>query len=424
MKDILLKDVTIIDPEGKHHRHKRNILIHNGQIKSISESIIDTTEDTECIEGDGLYISKGWMDLRAHFCDPGLEHKEDLKSGMEAAAWGGFTDVVLRPDTEPRISSKSQVEYILQKAGQNIVNLHPMAGFNTEKEGSTLSEMHDLIQAGAKGFSSGAYSIPDHAFLLQGLKYASVLKKPITLLAESKAIAGQGQIHEGEMSVQLGLVGIPTLAEEMELNAIISLARYSGTPVHISCVSSQKGVALIEQAQAEGLPITADISIQHLLFSDQDLSTFNTALKVRPPIRSLIDQAYLKDVLGRNKNFTVVSDHSPHEDDSKRCEFEKASHGASAIQTMFPALVNSFGIDKLDFIIALLTSRPRTLMQMPNEYITEGTEARLTVFSPTMEWELNNESNRSKSKNNPLWNKALAGKAIAIINKGQLKRLN
>jgi len=424
MNTIYLKNIKIIDPSSAWNGNKVNILIEDGIIKTISDNKTESFLASQVVQGDNLMVSKGWTDLRANFCDPGYEYKEDLVSGAEAAAYGGFTGVALLPETDPVLASKSAIEYILSKAANGIVDIYPLAAISSGKEEDNLTEMFDVHEAGAAGFSSGYSPVKDGGFLLRAMEYAGMTGLPLMVRPENLGISGKGQVNEGVVSVRLGLKGAPTIAEEADINTILHLCEYTGQPVHISCVSTKQGMEAIEKAHQAGLPVSADVCIHNLYYEEEDLGMFNTMLKLRPPLRTKKDRDYLREAVLKNDYICVVSDHRPQDEDKKKCEFELASYGAIGLQTLFSQMIGIYGADHIVQIAEILADRPAKTLKLENSGIKEGSYARLTVFDPDIKWILDPGTNKSRSENSPLWNEELTGKAIAVINKGKLKTLD
>ena len=424
MNTIYLKNIKIIGSGSDWNQKKVNILIENGVISRISDKDIEVAKDAELVEGENLFVSAGWIDLRANFCDPGFEYKEDLVSGSEAAAYGGFTGVALLPETEPILATKSSIEYILSKSAGGLIDIYPLAAISSSKEEETLTEMFDVHEAGAAGFSSGYGPVKDGGFLLRAMEYAGMTGLPLMVRPENLGISGKGQVNEGVISVTLGLKGAPAIAEEADINTILHLCEYTGQPIHISCVSTKQGMQAIEKAHKDGLRVTADVCIHNLYYQEEELGMFNTLLKLRPPLRTTEDRDYLREAVLKNDFACIVSDHRPQDEDKKKCEFELASYGAIGLQTVFSQMIEIYGIDKTDKIVEILSIRPARTLKLANATIKEGAKASLTIFDPSRKWILNNSTNKSKSENSPLWNKELTGKAIAIVNKGKLKKLN
>jgi len=423
MTQILLKNIKIIDSGSEWHGKKASVLIKDGLIADISADTINQ-KDAEIIDGENLFLSRGWVDMRANFCDPGFEYKEDILSGLEAAAYGGFTSIGLLPETDPILASKSSIEYVLRKASENIVDLYPLASISSSKENESLTEMFDVHEAGAKGFSSGYRPVKDSGFLLRAMEYAGMTKLPLMVRPENMSISGKGLMNEGVVSVRLGLKGIPAIAEEADINTILHLCEYTGQPIHLSCVSTKGGMESVEKAYKQGVKVTADVCIHHLYYDEEDLGMFDTALKMRPPLRTAADKEYLKKAVIENDFISVVSDHNPQDEDRKQVEFELAAYGAIGLQTVFSQMVGIFGAEKIDKIIEILTLRPSKVLNIEEQNIKKGSRANLTVFDVSKSWKLNDSFNKSKSKNSPLWGKDLKGKAVAVINKGHIKKLN
>jgi dihydroorotase len=419
-KNILIKQAILLDPRSKKHGKKVDILIEKGIITGLGGNQ-EAPKSAEVVEGKNIYVSAGWFDGRANFCDPGHEYKEDIASGSMAALYGGFTGVSLVPETEPVISSKTHIEYILSKSGK--INLYPQAYLSSTREHTTISEMHDLANAGALAFSAGYSLVQDYGFLQRAMQYAAGIGKPVILLGLNKSLASKGQVNEGLVSVQLGLKPIPSLAEEVEISTILQLVRYTGARTHISCISTAAGIQKIIEAHAEGLPITADVSVHHLFFSEEDVLGFNTNLKLKPPLRSDVDRKFLRDAVETHSFIGVVTDHTPHEEDAKKCEFEHAAYGATGLQTCFSQLLYVYGKDRLELITDILARRNRDAFGIAVPEIAEGARAELTLFDPTIQWTLDIATNKSKSRNSPLWEQPLWGKAIGVVNSGEYRNL-
>ena len=222
---VLIKHANIICSSSAHHGQVKDILLHNGIIEKIADQISEKVD--QIIEYPGLHVSIGWMDLFAHFNDPGMEHKETLESGARAAAAGGFTDVLILPNTAPSISSKSVVEYIRQKAATLPVNILPIGSLTKNNEGKALTEMYDMFASGAVAFSDGTESVQSPGLLLKALQYVLPIEACIIQVPDDKSVSAHGLINEGIVSTQLGLPGKPAIAEELMIARDIELLKYS-----------------------------------------------------------------------------------------------------------------------------------------------------------------------------------------------------
>lgn len=417
---LLIKSAKIVCKEHSLNGKITDILIENGVITSIGSNL--ENNEAQIFTADNLHVSIGWMDMRAKFCDPGFEHREDLKSGIKAAAKGGFTAVALMPSTNPPIHSKSQVEYIVKNTQGAITQVYPMGCVSHNREGKDLAEMYDMKLAGAVAFTDDKRPIEHAGLLLRALQYNKIFNGLVINFAEDKSIAGNGIVNEGITATKLGLKSIPSIAEEIMIERDIAIAEYADAPLHFTCISSAKSVDIIEKAQHKGLKITADVAAHNLYFDDTVLESFDSNYKVKPPFRTNTDIASLIEGIKKGVISVICSDHTPLEVEMKDREFDHAGFGIIALQTAF-ATANESLKNKinLDDWITTITSNPRKILNIEIPEIKVGAKANLTLFNPDLTWELKEEDIVSKSKNSPFIGKKLTGKALAIINKNQFQ---
>ncbi len=412
---LLLKKVTVVSPGSKYHLKKKDILINDGMIEKIADSITKKVDNV--IDIKNTFISTGWVDLFADFCDPGFEHKETIESGSKAAAAGGYTDVCLIPNSNPVTTSKSQVEYIQNKS--SLVNLHPIGAVSKHIEGKDLSEMYDMKLSGAVAFSDGKKPIQQGGLLMKALQYIKTFDGVIIEVPEDASISKIGLMNEGIVSTQLGIQGKASIAESIHLNRNIELLQYTNSKLHITGISTKKSVTMIRQAKKQGLQITCSVTPYHLLYTDQNLSNYNSIYKVNPPLRSEEDRKALIKGLEDGTIDCIASHHFPQDWDAKQVEFEYAHDGMISLQTMLPMLLSVSDKISIEQWISLLTVRPRNILGLPAQTIAENKMACVTIFNPTTKWIYNEKSNQSKSANSPLWNQELTGKVLATINNKQ-----
>jgi dihydroorotase len=418
-KKILIRKATIIDPTSSHNGLVKDILIEEDVITLIEDDI--DVDGVEIFEADNLHVSPGWFDLRANFCDPGHEEKEDIESGINAAIFGGFTGVGLSPDTKPVVDSKASIEYVYRKSEELPVNVYPYGSFSKKQEGKELSEMYDMYQAGAIGFSQGKKPVTNNALLRLAMQYPKAFAPPIHVMPLDENLAHGGQMHEGNQSTYLGLKGIPALSEELTLHNLLNLAEYAETPIHVMGISSQGSVKILEQAQKDGKEFSADVAIANLFFTDQDLDTYDSNLKVLPPIRTSEDRDKLIDALKDGIIQVITSDHSPQDVESKKCEFDHADFGMISLESFFGALGKALdGKLSWDKIIELIAINPRRILDLELPTIEKGKWAEMTFFNPDLKWTLQKEHIQSKSHNSPFIGKELKGKALGIYNEGTM----
>ncbi|WP_205509803.1 dihydroorotase [Longitalea arenae] len=415
---ILIQQVTITDPSSPFNGTKQDVLIESGIIKDIQPAI--SAEADKIITGSQLHLSPGWVDVFAHFADPGYEFKETLETGARAAAAGGYTDVFVIPNTKPVVDSKTQAEYISQKSRSLPVNVHPIGAISKGAEGKDLAEMYDMRTSGAVAFSDGLNPIQSAGLLLKALQYVKAFEGTIIQIPDDKSVGANGLMHEGIVSTRLGLPGKPMMAEELQVARDIKLVRYSDSKLHFTGVSAPKSLEYIRRAKDAGLAVTCSVTPYHLFFTDEDLMEYDTNLKVYPPLRTKSDVEILRQAVLDGTIDCIASHHLPHEYDSKVLEFEYAKYGMtgletsySAIKTILPALTESRWVE-------LVSINPRKIFGLECPVINKEAQACFTLFEPGVPVTFTTASFRSKSKNSAFTGKTLNGAVKGIINKETL----
>ena len=413
---ILIKQARISCIGSPHHGQINDLLIIDGKIQQIAGFITESADKT--ITTKDLCVSIGWMDIFANFGDPGYEHKETLVTGAAAAAAGGFTDVMVLPNTNPSTSTKSIVEYIKQKAASLAVNIYPIAAVTKNAEGKELTEMYDMFASGAVAFSDGTNSIQSPGVLLKALQYVLPIGATVIQVPDDKSISSHGLMNEGILSTQLGLPGKPAIAEELMIARDIELLKYTNSKLHITGVSTKKGIELIAAAKKEGLSLSCSVTPVHLMFCDEDLSAYDTNLKVNPPLRTNADRVALRKALQDGTIDCIASHHFPQHWDDKTCEFEYAKNGSIALEAMF-GIANQF-MEGAESLVQLLTATPRKIFGLPLPEIKEGAPACLTLFTIDDEVVFNENMIRSKSRNCAFTGKKQKGRVIGTVNNNKL----
>jgi len=413
---VLIKNATIHSPSSPFHGKIKSIFIENGIITKIDNDLNVDTDNI--IEGKDLSVSIGWIDCFANFCDPGQEFKETVESGANAAAAGGFTEVMLIPNTQPVVSSKSQVEYIIQKSKTLPVTIHPIGAITKYAEGKELSEMFDMFHSGAVAFSDGTNPVQSSGILQKALEYILPVNGTIIQLPEDKSIGAHGLMNEGAMSTKLGLQGKPALSEELMIARDIEILRYTNSKIHFTGISTKKSVELIAEAKKENLHVSCSVTPYHLFFCDEDLSDYDTNLKVNPPVRTKNDRNALREGIKNGIVDFIASHHQPQDWDQKVCEFQYAKNGMETLESVFGA-AQICGVSTERFL-QMQTENIRQIFNLPIPSIAEGEKANLTLFTPNEEYVFEETNIYSKSKNNAFIDKNLKGKVIGIINKDRL----
>ncbi len=415
---ILLKDVRIVAPLSSFHNTKNDVLIENGYISAIGN--IQAGEGDEVIGGENLHLSVGWFDVGTRLGDPGLEHKEDLISGLKAATYGGFTEVACLPNTKPVIQTKENIHYLISKAQALPVCLHVIAAASENLENKAMAEVYDLHHAGAVAFSDGNHAITNPGLIVRLLQYLAQLDALLILHSEEKSLTEGGVMNEGEVSVYLGQKGMPSIAEEIVIVRNLTLLQYAGGKLHFSKISTQGAVELLRQAKKKGLQVSCDVAVANLVFDEDSLTTFDTNFKTNPPLRTKEDQKALWEGLADGTIDLIVTDHDPQDEESKKLEFDLAEFGMIQLETAFAVLNGTYkNWISLDKLIEKITTAPRKLFGLDLPKVEIGAVANLTLFDTHKEWTYTENGIASRSRNSPLIGKQMTGKAIAVFNKGQ-----
>jgi dihydroorotase len=418
---MLIRQATVLDPSSSFHGKTVDVLVQDGAIEEIGSRL--DAGDSPILEGEDLYISSGWVDAFADYREPGFEQKETIATGLAAAAAGGFTDVLLVPNTMPVADGKAAIQFALQRAAGNIVNLHPLGAVSRQGEGKALAEMLDMRAYGAAGFTDGWKPVQSSGLLLKALEYVKAFGGQIIQLPVDEALAAGGLMHEGEHSTRLGMPGIPTLAETLLVHRDIELARYTGSRLHLTGISTAASVQLIRAAKAQGIAVTCSVTPYHLVLNDAVLETYNSLYKVMPPLRSETDRQALIAGVKDGTIDCIASHHRPQDWDAKHREFEYAGEGMAIQEIVFPLLWNNLGeAIGLDRLTSALGSAPRRIFGLPSTTLEKGAAAPMTVFTTSGTRIILREIAQSLAYNNPFFGQSLQGKVLGIFNNG--KHLN
>lgn len=409
---ILIQSPLILDPNSPFHQKEKNVLVSNGRITEIGDK--NYTAD-KVIKAEGMLLSPGWFDLGTFVGDPGLEHKEDLNSAARAAAAGGFTEIAVLPNTVPAVQTKNEISYLTHNNESRLVQVHALASVTRNNKGEELTEMIDLHEAGAVGFTDGLKPIWHTDIMLKALQYLQKFNGVLIDHPEDNWLNMFGQMHEGINSTRLGLKGMPRIAEEIVVSKYLELLAYAGGRLHFSRISTAKSIELIKAARKK-LNVSCDVTAYQPLLEDSLLVDFDTNYKVNPPLREKADNDALIKGLKEGSIDVICSGHVPHDDESKNLEFDLADFGIISLQTFGANLVSLSRNVDWDVLIEKVTVGPRRVLNLEMPRIEEDTKANLTLFDPQREWVLDEKSNSSKSKNSPWFGQQLRGKAVAVFN--------
>ncbi len=408
---LLIKNVHIAG--GPVPETAVDLFIDNGIIAEIGEQL--GMEAANIIDISHLYISAGWVDPFCHFHDPGAEQRENLQTGAAAATAGGFTDVFAVPNTQPAIHNKAQVEYIVQKSHALPVTIHPLGAITKNCEGKELAEMYDMRNSGAVAFTDGWQTLQHPQIMLKALQYVKTFNGIIIQLPDEPQLTKHGLMNEGITSTQLGLPGKPALAESLMIARDLELLEYTGSRLHITGVSTQKSVDLIKRAKQRGLDVTCSVTPYHLSLTDDELTSYDTNVKVNPPLRNVSDVEALKAAVLDGTVDCISSHHYPQDYDHKICEFEYAGYGMEGLETSFRAVLHALPQLPPNRIAELFSLNARDIFGLPFTSFQIGQPACFTLFTTTGTSLFDESSIRSKSRNNAFVGKTLPGKVIGTI---------
>lgn len=415
---VLIQKAQINDPGSSHNGKRADILIESGFIKDIQPQI--SAQADKVISGNDLQVSPGWVDPFAHFADPGQEFKETLETGAAAAAAGGFTDVFVIPNTHPVIDSKAQVEYIRHKSFHLPVNIYPIGAVSKHAEGKDLAEMYDMRNSGAIAFSDGLNPVQSAGVLVKALQYVKTFEGVIIQIPDDKSVGSHGLMHEGVVSTQMGLNGKPVLAEELLVARDIKLARYAGSKLHFTGVTSPKSLEYILRAKEAGLQVTCSITPYHLFFTDADIQQYDTNLKLYPPLRPLPMVEALRKAVENGTVDCIATHHLPHETDSKVVEFETAAFGMIGLETCYAAIKTSLPGISESRMVELMSLNARKIFGLEIPAIKKDAPAVVTIYQPSEQIVVKESFFRSRSRNSAFIGKELKGKVRGIVNREKI----
>lgn len=413
---ILIQSAKVLHAGSSIHKKVKNLLIQNGRIADIGDKKFSADKT---IDARGMILSAGWFDLGTYVGDPGHEHKEDLTSLTKAAEAGGFTELATLPNTSPSVQSKNEVSYLMSGNAGRLVQVYPLASVTRGNKGEELTEMIDLHEAGAVGFTDGLKTIWHTDIFLKALQYLQKFNGVLVDHPEDTWLNLFGQMHEGVNSTKLGLKGMPAIAESLALSRNIDLLRYVGGRLHAAKLSTARSMDLVRSARKKGLQITCDITGYQALLDDGALDDFDTNYKVNPPLREKPDQTALIKALNDGTIDVLCSGHVPQDAESKNLEFDLADFGMINIQTFASNLVSLSAEVPMDLLIEKVTAAPRHILGLPIPKIEVGEAANLTLLDPSATWVLDASTNRSKAVNSPWWGKKITGKVVAVFNNGK-----
>jgi len=418
-KSVKITNCTILDPFAEKE-FAGEILLKNGKINDVGKSI--SADGVDELDANGAVVTHGFCDIHAHFREPGREDKETLVTGSRAALAGGFTTVCVMPNTNPPLDSPESIRFIAEKAEDLSIQLYPIGAVTVGQNGKEMTEMGEMVKAGAVAFSDDGIPIIDGEVMRLALEYSTQFDVPIINHAEDVDLRGSGQMNEGRWSTRLGLAGIPDVSESIMVERDLQVAGFTGGRIHVPHVSTEKSVHAIRRAKENGVNISAEVTPHHLYFDDSALQTYDTNLKVAPPIRSEADREAMIGAISDGTVDCIATDHAPHTVEEKESPFEYAPCGMIGLESAFGAVWKMLSDKKMSLldVVRKLTVMPRQIIGFDSDLFAKGAEAELVFLNPDQEWTFGLEHIRSKSRNSPFVGEMLKGQVVSVVSRGQI----
>jgi dihydroorotase len=417
--NILIKNGRVIDP-AQGLDEVMDVLIKDGKVAQVGKNL---KGEGEVIDASGLLVTPGLIDLHVHLRDPGQEYKEDIVSGTRAAAAGGFTAVACMPNTNPVNDSKSVTLYIRRKAEEEgTVRVYPVGCITKGLKGESLAEIGDLKEAGCVAVSDDGKPVGNGELMRRAMEYSRPFGMPVIAHAEDLSLVGEGVMNDGFVATELGLKGIPWVAEDAAVSRDVMLAEFTGAHLHVAHISTKGAVEIVRQAKKKGIKITCEATPHHFTLTEDAVRGYDTNAKMNPPLRSAEDVAAVRAGLADGTIDAIATDHAPHHLDEKNVEFNIALNGIVGLETALPLTLRLVEekVLPLTAAIARLTCGPAKALNLPGGTLTAGAAADVTVIDPALEWTVDAQQLNSKSKNTPFDGWKMKGAAVVTIVGGKV----
>jgi len=417
--NLLIVNGHLVDPSCGQNSGK-NLLIENGKVAAWLGPNDRASEGVEIFDSTGLIVAPGFIDMHVHLREPGQEHKETIATGCAAAVAGGFTSVCPMPNTSPVNDNAAITRYMIEQAHKGgSANVFPIGAITKSSDGSELAEMGEMKAAGAVAVSDDGRPVPNAGIMRRAMQYAKDFDLPVIDHCEDKSLTAGGVMHEGRISLLLGLKGMPAMAEEIEAVRDILLAKETGAHIHIAHVSTKGAIEAVRRAKNDGVNITCEVTPHHFTLMDKAVEGYDTNTKMSPPLRSEEHLAAVIEALRDGTIDAIASDHAPHHADEKALEYDRAPFGITGLETAiglaFSELIHK-GVIDLVRLVELCSTNPAKIFGLADRgTLRPGSVADITILDPEANWTFNAAESRSKSRNTPFTGRSFTGRAVATF---------
>ena len=413
--NVLIKAAKILDASSPHHNTIQDIYIADGVIQKMGESL--SFPDAKQISFKNLHISQGWFDSSVSFGEPGYEERETIAHGLDVASSSGFTHIALNTNTDPKPDSRADIAFLLEQANGSPVRLYPKARITTSESESKLAPLRELQVTGAVCFSNHKSALANANILKLALQYTHDFDGLVESFAFNQDMANGGVMHEGAVSTSLGLTGIPSVVEEMQIKRDLDILSYTNGKLHIPTLSTKDAIPLIKQAKKAGLDVSTSVSIHNLFFTDKALEGFNANAKLLPPLREQTDSKALQKALKDGTIDMVTSDHHPLNSELKYVELDLAHFGSIGLEHSFGCLLSMFDVA----VVVDILTRGKARFGITASPIQEGATADVSLFTPDGKKTVTKAAIKSTSKNSLFMDQALPGKVFGVIAQNKVR---
>jgi len=421
---LVIANGHLIDPAAKENTGM-SVLVEDGRVSAWLRPGEAFPEDAEVFDASGLLVSPGFIDMHVHLREPGQEHKETIASGCAAAVAGGWTSVCPMPNTQPVNDNAAITRYMIEQAERaGLANVFPIGAITKWSDGTELAEMGEMKAAGAVAVSDDGRPVPNAGIMRRAMQYARDFDLPVIDHCEDKSLSSGGVMHEGRVSLLLGLKGLPALAEDIDVVRDIILAKDTGAHVHIAHVSTNGAVEAVRRAKREGINVTCEVTPHHFTLTDKSVEGYDTNTKMAPPLRSEKHLGAILEGLRDGTIDTISTDHAPHHADEKALEYDRAPFGITGLETALGLAFNELvhkGVIDLVRLVEICSTNPARIFGLTGRgTLTPGSIADVTIIDPNLNWTYNISESRSKSRNSPFDGWQFLGRAVATIVGGRI----